>query len=1218
MPVNVHGYPKFRGVNQRLDAGDIGPDEVQSTLDATYRDGTCRKRLGLTKIVNDITPGSIAKFIGATLDDSETNDRTKFGNFGIFPHTTAWNTLATASTEWTFEVKIKTDNILPSDDSADITGVWPHQIVQKYGEDFTTPITRPNISVWVNQTDNIQARFWDFANNAIILLTSSTTVATNTVYHIAIIKDETADEIQLWIATGTGTFAEEDQVAVNVGSPTQIRQDGDQLLYIGAREDSGAEVGTDIYTSYSFRGLIGEVRLWSEARSLADLTAYQQSCVPDYAQTNLILYIPLNEGQGNLFTEAVTGQQGVMVNGKPQWTSADALTGTHSMIFNGFTSYIEVGDATLFDALESQQYLTLYFRIKLWKLPDAVKDGGAGNRDYTLVSRHDSTVLTATGQQFAVKINGSTAASSNALQIEWNNSSGTASTVFSTGTLSRDTAHTVIIQIATNTSTGQCKIKIDDNATETKSGAGAAANFETSTEKMYMGMEWVTSTAELERPYLGIYDAFAMWTSAIDPDSLKTEIDASSDVVDPAGILGSQAVLNYRFDLDQSSFDTLFDLSTSKHNGTRKNTEKRVAGVGTAVLNEDTAEDADPIEAPQWDTSFLTPTDFLVINGIFDFEKSGSAEGDEDTSGQHILIHSRNNIFRLVSGTLETIYSQASFNNNFPTLFQPFNNFLIISSRAGNPLEYDGNTVSPLTPETPDPPTDGGAGGGGTLEGAYQFRITFLNKNAGKRSVHSTALTVSGLAASSSRTIDWSAAVAAITEDQISHVELWMTLDGESSGLFFYQGEYALGEGGDQVEVTDDPETTVEVLDITLVKTPRIEYIAAHRQRMFAAKVTDQREIVYSPVNRPEHVEGSIFLQEPCTGLKVQNGQLIIFTRNKKWVLTGSQPLSFDLVPLNQAIGAVGQPSVAENEDVLFYLTRRGPYLDTYNNQRFIGSNIETDVDSWNHSKGTKWLGVYHEKRHQVVFSAILGTSNTENNRLYVLNLPRERDEQEGWEIHSIGLTALASVRDPTTGELKLYGGWNGFLVEVFVGTNDGADGVSDLTGALTSGSTTEAHNVSASWATAGAGLRGVLFENISTGLTSRILSNDATGLTLQSALASTNSSGDTYRLAGIPFDVRTRQENFGNPLAPTFVSELFFDLQQQTTSGDITVIPIINESITGSTYTVTSDSTTLRARRPMARTCKEVETHWSQKEPDIPVEILDFYYRIRPTSKRL
>jgi len=1185
MPLDPIGYGSFRSINKRLDPSKIGQDEVEDALNATFRDLTLRKRKGFKKKHLTTATKAAASFDGT--------------NFGWFPSIAILRTvLNTPGTEWTFECKIRTGPSLSSTNQ---------EIYAKRADSATY-----TLRLFIRGSDHV-LRFdsRDVANGASIAITGTTVLQPNTLYHIAIIKNDTADELQLWLAEEGGSFADDGSAAINSPSPTAIKMDDDAFVYFGALPDSG-NVDNDI--SELFTGELSEVRLWSKALSASELAAYQSIGIPRYLWgEDLEFYIPFNEGQQALFEEKISERDGIMTASVPQWSEREALTGTHSLHFNRYTSYVQMPDSVFWADLEAgsgSAYFTIALRVKIPRLGDGAF---SGSPDYALFQR-PATGGTGTAP---IYLHIDSSSGNDTITLEVKLASVSSVTVTSSDSLSRDTEYLIL---ATFDGSGdysgnanmQGKFKLNDNAVVTDTTAQAVStNGLLAGANAFIGAEHDTFLAsDFRSGFPGIIDQYAIWHEWLDLDDLYDEITANGGIIDPEGVIGGRAKIIYHFDLDRSSFTTLFDRSGNGQDATLKTLGVNMFDNGAINDNE-------------WGEGAVSPTESPRVHGIYDFEKSGDTQGNVDASGQHIIAHIHSSIFELVDESLVLKRAGVAFSDTSPTLFQPMHGYLIISNQADFPYDFDGIDVNILTPETPSvaPGLSASGSGSSLVNAAYRFRITFLNKRAGKRSISSSGASVTP-SAGQNIVVDYSAAVAALQDDQVTHVEIWMTLDNESTGLFFFQGEYEIDNVNTQT-VSADPETSVEVLDTTVIRMPRLSAIAVHRSRLFGAKTTDPREIVYSPVNRPEFVEGSFFVEEPCTALQVQNGQLCVFTLTKKYILSGNTPLAYNLNPFNVSTSSVGQGSIAAHEDVLYYPTKKGPYIDTYNNQTYLGGNIQKDVDLWNDSQSRLWVSTYAPNLHQVLMAVTFGESQSTNNRLYVFNLPRGPEEQgSGWEAHSLELTALAAVRDPDTGDLVVYAGWQGFLVELFTLHNDGAGTASDLKGALTGGNLTSAQNSAAAWPTSGDGLRGVVFENLSTGASGRILSNETTSLTFDGDFASgsPNAAGNSYRMAGIPLSIRSREEDFGSPHQFTYVAELYLVLEEEANaSGDAVAISALIDGATVVTdLSVTPSSTRRRQRLSVARAGQDWQMIFDQPDPNSPVEILECYYRVRPQSRRL
>jgi hypothetical protein len=152
-------------------------------------------------------------------------------------------------------------------------------------------------------TSILNGKFAFGTGNPDITITSTTTVSTGQWFHVAAVRKQSTGLIQIYVngvleaQTNTGTQA--------LNAPGQII------------------MGANVIDSRYYTGTLDEMRLWTTARSVAEIQSNMNSTVPTNT-SGLVGYWRYNEGTGNQAVDiSPSNNTGTLVN-NPTWVSSSA------------------------------------------------------------------------------------------------------------------------------------------------------------------------------------------------------------------------------------------------------------------------------------------------------------------------------------------------------------------------------------------------------------------------------------------------------------------------------------------------------------------------------------------------------------------------------------------------------------------------------------------------------------------------------------------------------------------------------------------------------------------------------------------------------------------------------------------------------------------------------------------------------------------------------
>jgi hypothetical protein len=433
----------------------------------------------------------------------------------------------------------------------------------------------------------------------------------------------------------------------------------------------------------------------------------------------------------------------------------------------------------------------------------------------------------------------------------------------------------------------------------------------------------------------------------------------------------------------------------------------------------------------------------------------------------------------------------------------------------------------------PSTPAVAAAGGGGIMTGTFEVRFTFYNANTGHESSASDS---SNAIILSSQELSISS-VDVSSDAQVTARKIYIR-DNTTQTLFRYAGIIS-----DNVTTTITLSVDETLLVILAPSTTEnapppstIKYIAYMNSYMFAA---DDNNLYWSKKDKPEAWD------ETATGEPVGSGDgqiitgilgfgevLLVFKTRSTYILTGTSPLSWSLMPLFSDIGCVAHKSAVAASGSVWWWSHLGPVswdgrqitmlgkllldLNTYTNPETIQAAVEEDLN--------------------LVLFTHPGTRNGgvgRNTEIVAFHAERGIVVSDKWD--GMDTCSIASITTSPTSKRRqiFFGNYNGQLFCFNQAQSDGFVSGTQ-TGTFVAGSTSITTITGSGFYATGQGLieRYVSLIDSDGQLVARryITTNSATVLTLDSAVITVSGATYTYHIAAPNFEWHTVNEDSDKP----------------------------------------------------------------------------------------
>ena len=500
----------------------------------------------------------------------------------------------------------------------------------------------------------------------------------------------------------------------------------------------------------------------------------------------------------------------------------------------------------------------------------------------------------------------------------------------------------------------------------------------------------------------------------------------------------------------------------------------------------------------------------------------------------------------------------------------------------------------------PVAPTEAVLGDAGDPNGVFEFKTTYYNSNTGHES---SASPVSDTCTASSKklTVSW----AASSDAQVTHVRVYARETSTQSTWFRLTEAEAVLSGGAYESahggwVDNGSSGSIRLnfenadLNNLIIKVPSesennppatgASAIAKYASRMF---YTDGVDIFYSKIGFPEAFDPNDYErvnkedgQNIIGLLAVTEGMLFIFKERSLYSLRGTDPNSWEIRLVSEAIGLSGVRAVTALDGVVYWWSQFGPYRwESGSGVQPIGfPDVADEIAADKLAAGQSSNHITDKDvERQRIFFAYTETGQTRNTKLLVYN-HRLQVWEGTWDPMDIG--ALGNLPDSTGAPYLHIGNYKGRVFRVWDGASDGARTGYTVNGTVTSAGSTTLTDSAASFDTANDGLDELVVLAVNpNGTTQRRIITSSTGtvLTVSPAWSVVPTTDYTYVIAAPDFSwtlahsdsVQSRGALGYNYISLPFrrkrYKQVLISALSSTGSADIDIDVHLNASITKS-----------------------------------------------------
>jgi hypothetical protein len=221
----------------------------------------------------------------------------------------------------------------------------------------------------------------------------------------------------------------------------------------------------------------------------------------------------------------------------------------------------------------------------------------------------------------------------------------------------------------------------------------------------------------------------------------------------------------------------------------------------------------------------------------------------------------------------------------------------------------------------------------------------------------------------------------------------------------------------------------------TVTGAPDARRLAVYKTRMFA--IADSKFLFASATDDPlewSTTNGAIvapvetYSDEPLVALDVVGSSLLLFKPNSIARFTGVSAadirLDQETEGISADVGTIAPGTVIRMEEVVFFLTDRGPYIASEAGVQFIGRNVEPAFDEAEMDHMSNAVAVHHRGRREVwVFFP--ENTQTENTVGWCFNY-RLQNWYGPWKIEGYNVCSVAEFERPDNTENVILGGYDG------------------------------------------------------------------------------------------------------------------------------------------------------------------------------------------------
>lgn len=231
---------------------------------------------------------------------------------------------------------------------------------------------------------------------------------------------------------------------------------------------------------------------------------------------------------------------------------------------------------------------------------------------------------------------------------------------------------------------------------------------------------------------------------------------------------------------------------------------------------------------------------------------------------------------------------------------------------------------------------------------------------------------------------------------------------------------------------------TGAALSTSISGAPAATFIVEYRGRMFACDGAT-KVIYWSDIDDPEtwaspdggQANASTHNSLPLVGLGIAGDTLLLFKNNSVARFSGVDQTDIqidqDSFGISDDVGTIAPKTIIKVEEVIFFLTERGPYVATSAGVQAVGTKIENVFDDAEMDYLPQAVAVHHKGRREVwvFFPENAETTNTVG---YCFNY-RQQSWTGPWDMADTFDVCAAASYDLNNGvKSVVLGGYDGFV----------------------------------------------------------------------------------------------------------------------------------------------------------------------------------------------
>lgn len=240
-------------------------------------------------------------------------------------------------------------------------------------------------------------------------------------------------------------------------------------------------------------------------------------------------------------------------------------------------------------------------------------------------------------------------------------------------------------------------------------------------------------------------------------------------------------------------------------------------------------------------------------------------------------------------------------------------------------------------------------------------------------------------------------------------------------------------------------------LTTSITGAPAATDIAVYKSRMFA--VDGSKTVYWSAIGDPSKwssADGGGFADvetydtEGLQGIMSLGSSLLLFKEDNVARLTGTSrddiQVDKETEGVSPEIGLIAPATLVRVEQVAFFLSDRGPYIADEAGVRFIGQNIELEVENANRQHLSGAVAV-HNRRRREIWLMFPGSGETQNATVWVYNY-RNGAWSGPWDFQGFACSVVARYERTDSTESAMAGGYDGFVRDLDVSSVGAKDDV--------------------------------------------------------------------------------------------------------------------------------------------------------------------------------